>query len=89
MNRCPITYELCDDKIEFSPAYDFLNTSIVLKGDIEETALRLKGKSRNLTKEILINYLGRERLSLNSKIINNISIMVFYPLFLLLSRALQ
>ena len=61
-----------DGKIELSPAYDFLNTSIVLKGDIEETALKIKGKNRNLTKNILIEYLGKERLSLNSRIINNI-----------------
>ena len=59
-----------DGIIELSPAYDFLNTSIVLKGDIEETALRLKGINRNLTKDILINYLGKERLSLNQRIIN-------------------
>ena len=59
-----------DGKIEFSPAYDFLNTSIVLKGDIEETALKINGKNKNLTKKILIDYLGKERLSLNSRMIN-------------------
>jgi len=61
-----------NEKIEFSPAYDFLNTSIVLKGDLEETALKIKGKNKNLTKNVLIDYLGNERLSLNSKTIINV-----------------
>ena len=60
-----------NDKIELSPAYDFLNTSIVLGKDVEESALTLKGKKKNLTKNILIDYLGSERLSLNSVVINN------------------
>jgi len=60
-----------NDKIELSPAYDFLNTSIVLGKDIEESALTLKGKKKNLSKNILIDYLGSERLNLNSVVINN------------------
>ena len=60
-----------NDKIELSPAYDFLNSSIVLGKDVEESALTLKGKKKNLTKNILIDYLGSERLSLNSVVINN------------------
>lgn len=60
-----------NDKIELSPAYDFLSTSIVLGKDLEETALTLKGKKKNLTYKVLIDYLGSERLNLNSKIINN------------------
>ena len=31
-------------KTELSPAYDLLNSTIVLKGDAEEIALPLKGK---------------------------------------------
>lgn len=58
-----------NDKIELCPAYDFLNSSILGK-DVEETALTLKGKKRNLTKNILIDYLGLERLDLNKKVIN-------------------
>ncbi len=34
------------DKVEFSPAYDLLNTTIVLKGDIEEIALPIDGKKK-------------------------------------------
>lgn len=59
-----------NDKIELCPAYDFLNSSIVLGKDVEETALTLKGKKKNMTKEILIDYLGIERLKLNQTIID-------------------
>jgi serine/threonine-protein kinase HipA len=56
-------------KVELSPAYDYLNSTIVLKGDIEEIALSLKGKKSNLNAEILINYFGKERCGLTDKVI--------------------
>lgn len=56
-------------KIELSPAYDLLNSSIVLKGDIEEIALPVKGKKSNLNKDILINYFGKEYGGLTDKVI--------------------
>lgn len=59
-------------KVELSPAYDLVNSSIVLKGDIEEIALSLKGKKSNLNKNILINYFGKERCNLTDKIIERI-----------------
>ncbi|MGM0407988.1 MAG: HipA domain-containing protein [Bacteroidota bacterium] len=59
-----------DDKIELCPVYDFLNSSIVLGKDVEETALPLKGKKKNLTKNILFDYLGGERLNLNQTVID-------------------
>ena len=61
-----------NDKIELSPAYDFLNTSIVLGKDTEESALGLKAKKKNLNRNILIDYLALERLNLNTKVIENI-----------------
>ena len=57
--------------VALSPAYDLLNTSIVLKGDLEEIALTLKGKKKNLTRGILVNYFGREQCGINDKIIEN------------------
>jgi serine/threonine-protein kinase HipA len=57
-------------KTELSPAYDFLNSTIVLKGDTEEIALPLKGKKSNLTPDILIGYFGRERCRLTDKVID-------------------
>jgi serine/threonine-protein kinase HipA len=59
-----------NDKIELCPAYDFLNSSIVLGKDAEETALTLKSKKKNMTKNILLDYLGLERLKLNQTVIN-------------------
>jgi len=61
-----------NDIIELSPAYDFLNTSIVLGKDLEESALSLAGKKKKFNHTILIDYLGRERLKLNTKIIAKI-----------------
>ena len=56
-------------KVELSPAYDLLNTTIVLKGDAEEIALPVKGKKSNLNKGVLISYFGKERCGLGDKII--------------------
>jgi len=59
-------------KVELSPAYDLLNSSIVLKGDVEEIALPLKGKKSNLTYDVLVNYFGKERCSLTDPVIERI-----------------
>ncbi|MBN2167110.1 MAG: HipA domain-containing protein [Marinilabiliaceae bacterium] len=57
-------------KVELSPAYDLLNSTIVLKGDIEEIALHLKGKKCNLNREVLIDYFGKECCGLTDMIID-------------------
>jgi serine/threonine-protein kinase HipA len=60
-------------KIELSPAYDLLNSTIVLRGaNIEEFALPLAGKKRKLTRELLVDYYGRERLKLSDKSISQV-----------------
>ena len=56
-------------KVELSPAYDLLNSTIVLKGDVEEIALTLKGKKSNLNRNILIDYFGKDRCGLTDKIV--------------------
>lgn len=56
-------------KVELSPAYDLLNSSIVLKGDIEEIALPIKAKKSNLNYNVLVNYFGKERCGLTDKVI--------------------
>jgi serine/threonine-protein kinase HipA len=61
-----------DDKIELSPAYDLLNTSIALTNPEEEFALPLNGKKSKLNKTDLIDYWGRQRLKLSEKSIGNI-----------------
>ncbi len=62
-----------NDKIEMSPAYDLLNTTIVLRGaNIEEMALPLSGKKRKLTSDLLVRYYGQERLKLSPKSIEQV-----------------
>ena len=56
-------------KTEFAPAYDLLNTTIALKHPEEEIALPVKGKKRNLTRKILVNYFASERLGLSDRTI--------------------
>lgn len=48
---------------EFSPAYDLVNSSIVMK-TTEELALPLRGKKSRLTRSDLVDYFGREKLKL-------------------------
>lgn len=60
---------ISDGKVLLSPAYDLLNTTIVLKGGAEEIALPLKGKKSNLTRNILVNYFGKEKCGLTDKTI--------------------
>jgi len=60
-------------KVELSPAYDLLNSTIVLRGaNIEELALPLAGKKRKLNRELLVNYYGKEHLRLSDKTIRQI-----------------
>lgn len=59
-----------DDKIELAPAYDMVNTTIVLAAPKEQMALSIKGKKSNLTRNQIINYFGKEYLNLNSEVIN-------------------
>jgi serine/threonine-protein kinase HipA len=61
-----------DNKIELSPAYDLLNTTIVVPRAREEIALPLKGKKRNLSAKILIDYFAKERMQLNDTIISQV-----------------
>ncbi len=52
-----------------SPAYDLVNTTIVLKRARDELALPLRGKRSNLERRDLIDYFGRERLGLRDAVI--------------------
>jgi serine/threonine-protein kinase HipA len=57
--------------IEFSPAYDLVNSSIVINSN-EEFALTLRGRKSNLTRTDLVDYFGKERLNLTPETINEI-----------------
>ncbi|MGZ3633392.1 MAG: HipA domain-containing protein [Parachlamydiaceae bacterium] len=52
------------DRIELSPCYDLLNSTIVLKKAKEEIALPIRGKKSNLNDSDIIEYFGQERLGL-------------------------
>jgi serine/threonine-protein kinase HipA len=51
-------------RVALSPAYDLLNSSIVLKNPQEETALPIRGRKRNLNRRDLLEYLAVERCGL-------------------------
>ncbi|MGA1825145.1 MAG: HipA domain-containing protein [bacterium] len=76
------------DKVELSPAYDLLNTTIALKNPREEIALPIRGKRNKLTRTIFIDYFAKERLQLNDKIIG-IIMDAFTNLFQEWQRLLQ
>jgi serine/threonine-protein kinase HipA len=57
------------NKIELSPAYDLLNSTIAMKQAKHEIALPLRGRTKNLSKKLLIEYFGKEQLKLSKTII--------------------
>lgn len=59
-----------EEKIELSPAYDLVNTSIAVEDVEEEMALPLQGKKSNVTRSLLFEYFGRERLGLNERVLS-------------------
>lgn len=65
-------------KIEISPCYDLLNATIELGNASEEIALALKGKKKNLTKQMLMKYFGGERCELNDKVITSTVETIFH-----------
>jgi serine/threonine-protein kinase HipA len=61
-----------DGKIELSPAYDLVNTTIALRGVQEEIALPIDGRKRNLSRSLLIGYFGKERLGLTERVVDDV-----------------
>ncbi|HID29861.1 MAG TPA: type II toxin-antitoxin system HipA family toxin [Desulfobacterales bacterium] len=60
------------DVISMTPAYDLLNTTIVLSQPEEELALPLNAKKNKLKREDLLDYFAKERLGLTERIIDKI-----------------
>ncbi len=58
------------DVISLAPAYDLLNTTIVLRQAEEELALPLNGKKNKLTRADFLDYFAKERLGLGERIID-------------------
>ncbi|MDO9579328.1 MAG: HipA domain-containing protein [Bacteroidales bacterium] len=61
-----------DSKVMLSPCYDLVNSTIEYNKQDEEIALPLKDKKKHLTRNILVDYFGRERCELTSKSIDKI-----------------
>jgi len=57
-----------ENKIELSPAYDLLNTTMVINAQ-EEIALPIRGKKSNLNRSDFIAYFGIERLGLTEVVL--------------------
>ena len=60
------------NQIRLSPCYDLVNSTIVLKEQVEEIALPLKGKKKYLNRNILVNYFGIEKCRLTEKSIEKV-----------------
>lgn len=61
-----------DNQVKLSPCYDLVNSTIELKQQNEEIALTLKGTKWHLTRNILINYFGKEICGLTEKSIDKV-----------------
>ncbi len=58
-----------EEKVELSPLYDLLNSTIALPRVTEEIALPLRGKKSKLSATDLFDYFGKERLGLSESVI--------------------
>jgi serine/threonine-protein kinase HipA len=61
-----------ENKIELTPAYDILNSSIALVHPQEEIALPVMGKKQQLNRSILVDYFGGQRLGINDTVIHRV-----------------
>jgi serine/threonine-protein kinase HipA len=66
-----------DGKVKLSPCYDLVNSTIEYKKQDEELALPLRGKKKNLTRNILVNYFGMERCELTAKSVDKVLETIF------------
>ncbi len=74
-----------NDKVELSPAYDLLNSSIHLKSK-EEIALALRGKKNKLNRSDLFDYFAMTKLGLSTQTLDDemVKFTQAYPQWLLL-----
>ncbi len=59
-----------ENKIELSPAYDLLNTTMIMSAQ-EELALPIRGKKKKLTRADLVDYFGVTRLGIPEPALEN------------------
>jgi serine/threonine-protein kinase HipA len=60
-----------DGLVQLTPAYDLINTTIVVPDPSEEIALPLNGKKNRLSFLDIIDYFGKQRLELTEKTISD------------------
>ena len=60
-------------KVELSPAYDLINTTIAMKNPVEELALPLVGKKSRFKARDFFEYYAREKMNLTDKSIHQIA----------------
>jgi len=58
--------------VSLAPAYDLLNSTLVLEEAAEESALPLNGKKKKLTRKLWVDYYCRERLGLTGTIVGDL-----------------
>lgn len=56
-------------KVEMAPAYDLLNSTLVMGGAEEEMALMLSGKRKEFRRRELVEYFGTKKLMLQPRVI--------------------
>jgi len=59
-------------RIELSPAYDLLNTTILFAGLENELSLTLHGQNAGFDRAMFFDYFGNELLGLNDKILDRV-----------------
>lgn len=59
-----------NEKIELSPAYDLVNTTIALKNAKEEIALPIDGKKNHLNEKDFVEYFAKKKLRINDSVIS-------------------
>jgi serine/threonine-protein kinase HipA len=60
------------DVVRLAPCYDFLSSTVVLRESSEESALPLRGKKSGFTRNLVVKYLGAERLGLPEQVIESV-----------------
>jgi serine/threonine-protein kinase HipA len=61
-----------NDMVTLAPAYDLLNTTMILLHPEEELALPLNGKKNRIKRNDLVDYFGSERLGLSKGAVNHV-----------------
>ncbi|MBX2968779.1 MAG: HipA domain-containing protein [Cyclobacteriaceae bacterium] len=61
-----------EGKIELSPAYDLVNSTIALSSPVEELALPIEGRKNRLTRKNIVDYFGKDKLGIRNSIMEEI-----------------